>query len=55
MKEYQGKTVEEALEAASQELGIPTSQILYSDTGKTRGLFSKKVIIEVYELKEIKR
>jgi len=55
MKEYQGKTVEEALEVASQELGIPTSQILYSDTGKTKGLFSKKVIIEVYEFSDVVR
>ena len=55
MKEFQGKTVEEALEEASKELGIPTSQILYSDTGKTKGLFSKKVIIEVYEFSDVVR
>jgi len=55
MKEYQGKTVEEALEAASQELGIPASQIIYSDTGKTKGLFSKKVVIEVYEFADVVR
>lgn len=55
MKEYQGKTVEEALQIASEELDIPVNSLIYSDTGKTKGLFSKKVVVEVYEFADVVR
>ena len=55
MEIYTGKTVEEALEKASKELNVPVSEIIYIDTGKKTGLFSKKVQIEVYELADVVR
>ena len=35
MKSYTGKTVEEALQAASEDMGIPAEELIYSETGKT--------------------
>ena len=55
MEIYTGKTVEEALEKASQELNTPVSELIYLDTGKKTGLFSKKVQIEVYDIKDVVR
>ena len=55
MEIYTGKTIEEALQKASEELNKPVSEIVYIDTGKKSGLFSKKVQIEVYELADIVR
>ena len=55
MKEFVGKTVEEALASASEELGIPTSEIVYVVSDKKKGLISKKCIIEVYDLSDIIR
>ena len=43
MEIYTGKTVEEALQKASEELNKPVSELIYIDTGKKSGLFSKKV------------
>ena len=53
MKSYTGKTVEEALKAASEDMGIPEEELIYSATGKTKGLFSKKVVIDVYDLSDV--
>ena len=53
MKTYQGKTLEEALEAASNELNIPTEDLIYIVSDKTAGIFNKKLIIEVYELSDV--
>lgn len=53
MKEYQGKTVEEALEIASKELDRPVDDLIYVITDKTAGLFSKKIVVEVYELSDV--
>ena len=55
MEIYTGKTVEEALEKASQELNTPVSELIYLDTGKKTGLFAKKVQIEVYDMKDVVR
>ena len=55
MEVYTGKTVEEALEKASKDLDKPVSELIYLDTGKTTGLFSKKVQIEVYDMKDVIR
>ncbi|NCA97335.1 MAG: protein jag, partial [Bacteroidia bacterium] len=49
MKKYQAKTVEEALELASQELGVEQAEINFAIQEEKKGLF-KKVTIEVYEL-----
>lgn len=53
MKSYIGKTVEEALEAAAQEAGVPVEELIYSVSDKKKGLFSKKVIVDVYDLSDI--
>lgn len=53
MKCYSGKTVEEALQAASEDLNLPVEEIIYITEDKKKGLFSKKVIIDVYELADI--
>ena len=53
MKSYLGKTVEEALEIAAQEAGVPVEKLIYSVSDKKKGLFSKKVIVDVYDLSDI--
>lgn len=53
MKYYQGKTEEEALQTASEELGTPINELIYIVSDKKKGLFNKKTIIEVYELPDI--
>ena len=55
MKIYAGKTVEDALELASKETGTPVDELIYCDTGKTIGIFSKKVQVEVYDLSDVIR
>ena len=55
MKIYSAKTIEDALELASKEMGTPVGDIIYCDTGKTVGLFAKKVQIEVYDLSDVVR
>lgn len=53
MKTYTGKTVEEALAAASLDLDTPVENIVYTVSDQKKGLFSKKLIIEVYDLSDI--
>lgn len=53
MNEYIGKTVEEALATASEELKIPVEELVYLVTAEKAGLLKKKVIIEVYDLADI--
>ena len=55
MEVYLGKTVEEALESASKELGIPVSELIYRISDKKAGLFSKKYQVEVYNLADVVR
>ena len=55
MELYTGKTIEEALQKASEELNTPVSELIYLDTGKKVGLISKKVQIEVYNLADVIR
>lgn len=50
MKTYNAKTVEEALELASQELGTPVDALVFKVVEEKKSLFSKKAVIEVYEL-----
>ena len=49
MEKFTGKTIEEALEKASEELDTPVNQLIYIASDKTTGLFSKKVSIDVYD------
>ena len=53
MKVFQGKTEEEALELASQELNTPVTELVYAISDKKKGLFAKKVVVEIYELPDI--
>ena len=55
MKVYTGKTVEEALEAASAEQGVATNDLIYSVLDKKKGLFAKKIQIEVYDFSDVVR
>ena len=55
MEIYTGKTIDEALTKASEELGVPMTELIYRDTGKTVGLFAKKVQVEVYDLSDVVR
>ena len=55
MEIYLGKTVDEALEAASKALGIPVSEIIYLVADKKVGIFSKKFQVEVYSLEDVAR
>jgi spoIIIJ-associated protein len=52
MKEFTSKTVEEAVNAASTELGVPADQLVYKVTEEKKGLFSKKATIEVYDVND---
>ena len=53
MKSYTGKTVEEALEQASKDLGIAVDELVYSVSDKKKGIFNKKLIVDVYDLSDI--
>ena len=55
MKSYTGKTVEEALANASQDSGTPVEELIYVLTDKTKGIFAKKVVVEVYDLSDVIR
>ena len=53
MKTFSGKTVEEAVQTALDELQIPANQLIYTTEDKKKGLFSKKVVINVYEFSDV--
>lgn len=53
MKSYAAKTVEEALQLASEDLNTPVEEIIYILSDKKKGIFSKKLVIDVYELADI--
>lgn len=55
MEVYLGKTVEEALDAASKELGIPVNELIYRVSDKKAGLFTKKFQVEVYDYADVIR
>ena len=55
METYTGKTLEEALQKASEETNTPVSELIYLETGKKSGLFSKKIQVEVYDMADVVR
>ena len=55
MKQYTGKTVEEALQNASSETGIAVDELIYIVSDKRKGIFSKKIVVEVYDLADVIR
>lgn len=53
MKEFIGKTLEDALEKAVEETGTPKEELMYEIEEEKRGLFSKKVIINVFDMSDV--
>lgn len=53
MEKYTGKTIEEALQKASEETNTPINDLIYIVNEKSSGLFSKKVSVEVYDFSEV--
>lgn len=53
MKEFSGRTLQDALEAASKETNLETSAINYKIIEEKKGLFSRKTTIEVYFIEDI--
>jgi len=53
MREFSGKTLEDAIASASSELGVDANEIVYTVEEEKKGLFGKKVTINVYELPDI--
>lgn len=49
MRIFEAKTLEDALKIASEELGITVENLAYEVVEEKRGLFSKHVIVNVYE------
>lgn len=48
MKTYEGKTEEEVIQLACQDLGVTPDQLTYNIIEEKKSLFSKKVVIECY-------
>lgn len=53
MKLYTAKTLELALEEASNELGVPAESLLYSIEEEKKSLFSKRVTISISETADV--
>lgn len=53
MKKYTGKTVEEILKKACEEQGVVLEELMYSVIEETKSLFSKKAVVEVYEVSDV--
>ena len=53
MKSYTGKTVEEALASAAEDMGVSVEELIYSVSDKKKGIFNKKLIVDVYDLSDI--
>ena len=49
MKEFTGKTVDEAIAAAAAELGVEANHLVFEVTEEKKGLFKKSATIAVYE------
>ena len=50
MKTYTTKTLEDALTQAEKELNIPAKDLSYKIVEEKTGLFSRKLVVEVYEV-----
>ena len=55
MKIYTGKTVEEALALAAEEQGVAVDDLIYAISDKKKGIFGKKLLVEVYDLSDVVR
>ncbi len=52
MKTYTTKTLEDALTQAEKELNIPANDLSYKIVEEKTGIFSKKLVVEVYEVSD---
>lgn len=52
MKTYTTKTLEDALAQAEKELNIPANDLSYKIVEEKTGIFSRKLVIEVYEMSD---
>lgn len=52
MKTYTAKTLEDALAQAEKELNIPSQDLSYKIIEEKAGLFSRKLVVEVYEMSD---
>lgn len=52
MKEFNAKTVDDAVKNASEELGIPEEELIFIVTKEKTGLLKKSATIVVYELSD---
>ena len=52
MKRFTAKTLDDAIVLACQDYGILPDQLNYSIIEEKKGLFAKKVEIEVYDLSD---
>ena len=53
MKKYTGKTLEEVLTKASEELLVDKESIKYEILEEKKGLFTKRIEIAVYEISDV--
>lgn len=53
MNKYEAKTLEDAIEAASQAENVPAEELKYVILAQSKGLFSKRVEIGVYGLPDV--
>lgn len=53
MKEFIGKTIEEAIDKAIAETGVKKEELIYTVEEEKRGIFSKKSVINVYEFSDV--
>lgn len=53
MKLYTAKTVEDALKEACEKEEVSVEELMYEVKEEKKGLFSKKAVIEVYEMADV--
>ncbi len=53
MKTYTGKTVEDVLALAAQDMNTTVEELMYEVKEETKGLFSKKAVVDVYEISDV--
>ena len=52
MKTYIAKTLEDVLAQAEKELNIPANDLSYKIVDEKTGIFSRKLVVEVYEVSD---
>lgn len=52
MKTYTAKTLEDVLSQAEKELNIPANDLSYKIVDEKTGIFSRKLVVEVYEVSD---